>query len=72
MLAYGILSVMCCALFGVAAWAMGNEDLAAMNAGLMDGAGRATTEVGRILGIVGVCLQGSLLFMAVLGGMANN
>jgi hypothetical protein len=71
-LAYGILSMVCCALFGIAAWAMANDDLAVMNAGLMDDAGRATTEVGRILGIVGVCVQGSILFMAVLGGLANN
>ncbi len=56
-LAAGVLSlVMCCALFGLAAWTMANEDLRAMNAGVMDESGRAATEVGRVLGITSVGL----------------
>ncbi len=67
-LAYGLLSfIPCCGIFfGLAAWTTGNEDLAAMDAGTMETTGREYTEVGRILGIVSVCLQGLALFVMVL------
>ncbi|MFQ6131755.1 MAG: hypothetical protein ACE5R4_06940, partial [Armatimonadota bacterium] len=38
------------------AWIMGNRDLAEMDSGRMDPSGRDTTNIGRILGIISVCL----------------
>src|SRR4051812_37487532 len=51
-LVFGILGLVVCAPFGLAAWLMGNSDLAEMRAGVMDPAGEATTSAGRILGII--------------------
>jgi hypothetical protein len=56
-LAFGILGLVFCAIFGVAAWVMGNGDLRAMDEGRMDPAGRDLTRTGKILGIVGACIQ---------------
>lgn len=57
-LVFGILAIVftCCPVFGILAWVFGNNDLREMNQGLMDPAGRDTTNVGRILGIIGVAL----------------
>jgi hypothetical protein len=51
-LAFGILGFVGCALFGVAAWVMGNNDLREMDRGYMDPTGRDLTNTGRILGMV--------------------
>lgn len=51
-LALGILSFFVCAPLAIAAWVMGNKDLADMDAGIMDDSGRANTQAGRIAGIV--------------------
>ncbi|HEX3085568.1 MAG TPA: hypothetical protein VHP99_13645 [Pyrinomonadaceae bacterium] len=51
-LAFGILGLVVCQLFGVAAWVMGNSDLEEMNRGYMDPTGRDLTTTGRILGMV--------------------
>jgi hypothetical protein len=51
-LAFGILGLVVCGLFGVAAWVMGNNDLLEMNRGYMDPTGRDLTNTGRILGMV--------------------
>ena len=51
-LAFGILGFLVCALFGIAAWVMGNNDLQEMNCGYMDPSGRDLTNTGRILGMV--------------------
>jgi hypothetical protein len=55
-LVLGILSLVLCAPLGIFAWIMGNTDLKAMAAGEMDPTGRDTTNIGKILGIIGVCL----------------
>ena len=55
-LIFGIIGIVCCLPFGIAAWIMGNGDLAKMNAGQMDPAGRSNTNVGRILGMINVAL----------------
>ncbi|MCI0701427.1 MAG: DUF4190 domain-containing protein [Planctomycetia bacterium] len=52
----GILSLVICAPLGIAAWIMGKNDLAAMEAGRMDPTGRDQTNIGYILGIVGSIL----------------
>ena len=51
-LAFGILGFLVCALFGVAAWTMANNDLREMDRGYMDPSGRDLTNTGRILGMV--------------------
>ena len=56
-LIFGILGLVCCLIFGIAAWLMGGSDLKEMDAGRMDPSGRDLTNVGRILGIVAVALQ---------------
>lgn len=73
-LVLGILSLIVCQPLGIAAWVMGNGDLAAMNAGTMDPTGRSTTEAGRILGIIATVLMALgvvvILGMLLLGGFA--
>ncbi len=66
-LAYGVLGALsCCAPLGIAAWAMGNQDLSAMDAGLMDDTGRASTEVGRLLGITSTFIAAGGLMLLLL------
>ena len=56
-LVLGILSFVFCGIFtAIPAWIMGANDLKEMDAGRMDSSGRSLTNVGRILGIVAVCL----------------
>jgi len=59
-LVFGILGLVMCGAFGIAAWMMGKNDMREINAGRMDPEGRSLTQVGYILGIVGMvlfCLQ---------------
>jgi hypothetical protein len=51
-LALGVCSFAFCFLLGIAAWVMGNQDLAEMDAGIMDDSGRGLTQAGRVLGII--------------------
>ncbi|MCL4201870.1 MAG: hypothetical protein KJ000_05205 [Pirellulaceae bacterium] len=53
-LTFGIIGILCCMPFGIAAWVMGASDLAEIRAGRMDPSGEGTTRVGMILGIVSV------------------
>jgi hypothetical protein len=62
-LAFGILGLVVCAFFGIAAWVMGNSDIREMDAGRMDPSGRDLTQAGRICGIVATAL---LILGAVL------
>ena len=55
-LVFGILSLVLCPFFGVAAWLMGNADLDLMAMGRMDPTGRDMTKAGRICGIIGTVL----------------
>ena len=55
-LAFGILGLIVCQLFGVAAWVMANNDLREMDRGWMDPSGRELTKTGRILGMVSTAL----------------
>jgi len=45
-LAFGILGLVVCQLFGVAAWVMGDNDLKEMRRGYMDPSGRDLTQTG--------------------------
>lgn len=71
-LAFGILSwVSLCFLFGVAAWALGVEDLRAMRAGEMDSRGERLTRAGMILGAISVVLTlVVLLGLVAVAGIA--
>ncbi len=77
-LVFGIIGLVCCMPLGIAAWIMGKGDLAKMDAGQMDPAGRSNTNVGRILGMISVglaalgCVIG-LLFggLGILAGLAG-
>ena len=62
-LVYGILGLVVCQLFGIAAWVMGNTDLDEMAAGRMDPIGRDMTKAGRICGMIAA---GLLIFQVVL------
>jgi hypothetical protein len=69
-LVFGILSLVVCPIFGVAAWMMGNGDLQEMGNGYMDPTGRDLTNAGRICGMVGtglLALQVLIILVAVVG-----
>lgn len=55
-LVFGVCSLLCCGLLGIAAWLMANEDLSLMDRGLMDPAGRGMTMAGKVLGILALIL----------------
>ena len=71
-LVFGILGLVCCIVFGIIAWVMGNGDLKEMDAGRMDPSGRGLTQAGKICGIVSVAfaLVGVVvwLLMFLVGG----
>jgi len=56
-LVFGILSIVLCPFFGIAAWLMGNGDLKKMAAGQMDPEGEGQTKAGKICGIIGTVLM---------------
>jgi hypothetical protein len=59
-LVFGILGLIMCPAFGIAAWFMGDGDLEKMKMGNMDSSGRDLTKAGRILGMIG-----SIYFFAI-------
>ncbi len=65
-LAFGILGLFVCFIFGILAWTMGSSDIKAMDGGSMDPSGRGLTQAGQILGIVGVALNLLSLTLMVL------
>jgi hypothetical protein len=69
-LAFGIISLvlfqcMVGLVFGILAWVMGNSDLKGMADGEVDPEGKQLTQVGRILGIVGVALSAVYMLFVV-------
>jgi len=74
-LTFGILGIVCCIIFGILAWVMGDGDLKEMAAGRMDPSGEGLTKAGKILGIVGCVLAilGMVIAMATgaLGALAG-
>jgi hypothetical protein len=73
-LAFGILGLVVCQLFGVAAWVMGDNDLKEMGRGYMDPSGRDLTQTGRILGIVATALMAIpavVLIFILVGSIAS-
>jgi hypothetical protein len=55
-LVFGILGLVVCMPFGIAAWVMANTDLQSMEAGRMDRTGEGLTKAGKILGIISVVI----------------
>ena len=67
-LVLGIIGLVACMPVGIAAWVMGNGDLAQMDRGEMDPEGRGMTKAGKILGIISVAWFCLVLVLVVLGG----
>jgi hypothetical protein len=64
-LTLGILGLVICGPLGIAAWVMGNTDLAAIRRGEVDRTGEGMTRAGQILGIVSTVLF--IVQLVVLG-----
>lgn len=64
-LVFGILGLVVCFPFGIAAWIMGSGDLRAMRAGRMDPTGEGMTQAGYIIGIVATIMA----LLAVVVGL---
>lgn len=60
-LTFGVLSLVCCALFGIPAWVMASRDLKQMDAGEMDPAGRGMTVGAKVCGALGFVLNGFVM-----------
>ena len=70
-LVLGIVGLVYCGICSVIAWIFGNEDLRKMREGRMDMAGYDTTNIGRILGIVGTILWIiGIIGYGMFGGLA--
>jgi hypothetical protein len=74
-LVFGILSLLICFLFGIAAWVMGNRDLEKMAAGQMDATGEGLTKAGKICGMISVILTllgviFAVVMIVLAGGLA--
>jgi hypothetical protein len=65
-LVFGILGLVVCPFFGIAAWVMGNTDLQEMDFGQMESSGRDFTRVGRICGIVATALLAFQVLVIIL------
>ena len=70
-LVFGILGIIVCFPFGIAAWIMGNGDLNEIRSGQMDPEGEGMTQAGRICGMIATILAALGLvigfFIFVLG-----
>ncbi len=71
LLIFGILSIICCFIFGILAWVMGNTDLKAMADGQMDRSGEGLTKAGKILGMIGCAFAIlGIIWTVFFGGLA--
>jgi hypothetical protein len=66
-LVFGILGLVLCFPFGIAAWLMGNGDLNEIRSGRMDPEGEGLTQAGRICGIVATALALLVMLLFFLG-----
>lgn len=64
---FGVLGLICCLIFAILAWVMGNTDLKEMAEGRMDPSGEGMAKAGKIMGMIGVGLNvlGLLLWIAL-------
>jgi cobalamin biosynthesis protein CobD/CbiB len=65
-LVLGIIAIVACQLLGPIAWVMGNNELAAIDAGRRAPENRGTANAGRILGIISTVLLGLVVILIVL------
>ncbi len=70
-LVLGIVGFVVCAPVGIAAWIMGKQDLAKMDAGQMDPEGRQMTNIGKILGIIAMVFMVIIIVFVILGFVAG-
>jgi len=63
---FGILGLVICLPFGIAAWVMGNHDLQEMAAGRMDRTGEGLTKSGKIMGIIACCFAVAVFALNML------
>lgn len=68
---FGVLGLICCIIFGILAWVMGQGDLKEMAAGRMDPSGEGITKAAKILGIISVVLNvlGLLVWGLMMAGI---
>lgn len=67
-LVFGILSLVFCQFFGIAAWVMANNNSREMAIGRMDPSGRDLTNAGRICGLIAtVILTLQMLLLSLFG-----
>lgn len=68
---FGVLGLICCIIFGILAWVMGQGDLKEMAAGRMDPSGEGLTKAAKILGIISVVLNvlGILVWGLMMAGI---
>ena len=73
-LTFGLLGLLLFAPLGIAAWVMGNKDLASMREGHMDKSGEGTTLAGKILGILATTLMifGVIVFFGAMAVLASS
>ena len=73
-LTLGLLGLLMFAPLGIAAWIMGNKDLAAMREGTMDKQGEGQTLAGKVLGILATALMifGIIVFFAAIAILTSN
>lgn len=64
---FGVLGLICCLIFAILAWVMGNSDLKEMAEGRMDPSGEGMAKAGKIMGMIGVALNvlGILIWVAL-------
>ena len=68
-----VLSCGCIGLvLGIVTIIMANKDLAEIDAGIMDPAGRGNTNTGRTLGVVSIALFVVALVVALIIGLAGS
>jgi hypothetical protein len=65
-LVLGILGIVCCQVFGIFAWIMGNNELEGIKAGRRNPTNEGTANAARILGIIGTVLLGIGIVFGIL------
>jgi len=64
-LVFGILGIALCFIFGIMSWSMGSKDLAAIDAGRMDPAGRGITRAGLVCGKIGTFVNAAYFILMI-------
>ncbi len=74
-LVFGIIGLVVCFPFGIAAWIMGKNDLHEMAQGRMDSTGEGMTNAGKIVGmvatalaIIGIVISMLMMALAIVSG----